>query len=74
MILIGCAKNIKKTETKRGNQMELNRLENEVKIVLEVSETENQQKSIVILSLFKQYIADHDNELFNRIGKVFNDQ
>ena len=52
--------------------MELNRLENEVKTVLEDSKMKNQQKSIVILSLFKQYIADRDNELFNRIGKVFN--
>ena len=54
--------------------MKLNRLENEVKTVLEDSKMKNQQKSIVILSLFKQYIADHDNELFNRIGKVFNDK
>ena len=52
--------------------MELNKLEHEVKTVLEDSKMENQQKSIVILSLFKQYIADHDNELFNEIGKVFN--
>ena len=52
--------------------MKLNKLEHEVKTVLEDSKMENQQKSIVILSLFKQYIADHDNELFNEIGKVFN--
>ena len=70
--MIGYVKNIKKIETKGLNQMELNRLENEVKTVLEDSKMENQQKSIVILSLFKQYIADHDNELFNKIGKVFN--
>ena len=70
--MIGYVKNIKKIETKGLNQMELNRFENEVKTVLEDSKMENQQKSIVILSLFKQYIADHDNELFNKIGKVFN--
>lgn len=54
--------------------MKLNKLENEITTILEDSKMRNQQKSIVILSLFKQYIADHDNELFNKIGKVFNGQ
>lgn len=51
--------------------IKMEKLQNQITNILEDSKTTNEQKSIIIMSEIKQYIADHDNKLFNQIGEVF---
>lgn len=51
--------------------IKMEKLQNQITNILEDSKMTNEQKSIMIISEIKQYIADHDNELFNQIGEVF---
>lgn len=49
----------------------MEKLQNQITNILESATMTNEQKSIMIISEIKQYIADHDNKLFNQIGEVF---
>lgn len=49
----------------------MEKLQNQITNILKSATMTNEQKSIMIMSEIKQYIADHDNKLFNQIGEVF---
>lgn len=46
-------------------------LSDQITSVLGNSNMGNDQKVIAIMAIIDQYVANHDNEILNEIGKIF---